>query len=366
MPQQHTDVDNPDVTVLPPTAADLLTWYDTHRRHLPWRAEPGETADPYWVWLSEIMLQQTTVVTVIPYFQNFTDRWPTVVALAATDREDVLKAWAGLGYYARARNLYACARVVADEHGGVFPNTEEGLRTLPGVGAYTAAAIAAIAFGKPSTPVDGNIVRVTSRLFAVETAMPKARPEIERLTATLTPADRPGDFAQAMMDLGATVCTPRSPKCLACPWNQNCLVQRAGNPESFPRKAPKKEKPTRYGVCFWAEDGRGHVLVRTRPDKGLLGGMTEIPTTPWRTEAWTDDESIKAVPFIGAWKTLSGEVTHTFTHFHLVLRVMRATTKRFNAPENAWWTDASDIESEALPTVMKKVVALAQSDVQES
>jgi len=354
------------VPVSQPRAVDLLDWYDANRRRLPWRAEPGEVPDPYSVWLSEIMLQQTTVVTVIPYFNDFTARWPTVVDLAAANRDDILKAWAGLGYYARARNLHACARVVAEDHSGTFPATEKGLRALPGVGAYTAAAVAAIAFGEKATPVDGNIVRVTSRLFAVDEPMPKARSEIERLTAMLTPADRPGDFAQAMMDLGATICAPKSPKCLMCPWNTVCAAQKAGSAEAYPRKAPKKQRPTRYGICFWAEDGQGHVLVRTRPDKGLLGGMTEIPSTDWQSDPWDLSAAIAEGPVRGEWILLDGDVNHTFTHFHLVLKVMRAKTARFNAPEMAWWAKATEIGLEALPTVMKKVVNLAQSANQES
>jgi A/G-specific adenine glycosylase len=343
-----------------PDARDLLRWYDRNRRRLPWRAEPGEGADPYRVWLSEIMLQQTTVAAVIPYFEAFTARWPTVEALAAAPRDDVLKAWAGLGYYARARNLHACAQMVAAEHGGRFPDTEDALRALPGVGDYTAAAVAAIAFARRAVVVDGNVVRVIARLFAVETPMPKARREIAALTDGLTPADRAGDFAQAMMDLGATVCTPTSPDCLLCPWRGACRAHAAAEAASYPKKAPKKDKPTRYGVCFWAEDGRGAVLLRTRPDKGLLGGMTELPGTPWRDAPWADAEALTHAPAAADWRAAAVDVRHTFTHFHLVLRVMRAETGRLNPPDGAWWADAAAIGSEALPTVMKKAVRAAR------
>lgn len=344
-----------------PKPRDLLKWYDRNRRRLPWRAEPGERADPYRVWLSEIMLQQTTVAAVIPYFETFLAQWPTVEALAAAPRDDVLKAWAGLGYYARARNLHACAQTVAAELNATFPDSEPALRALPGIGDYTAAAVAAIAFGKKATVVDGNVVRVVSRLFAVEAPMPKARPEISRLAASLTPNKRAGDFAQAMMDLGATVCTPRRPDCSLCPWRGACRAVKLGDPTAFPRKAPKKAKPTRHGVCFWANDGRGNVLVRARPDTGLLGGMTELPGTPWRSDDWSLAEAMEHAPARGKWQPVDGEVRHTFTHFHLVLDVMHARVKRFNPPQGAWWARAADIESEALPTVMNKVVRLARN-----
>ena len=262
-----------------PTA--LLAWYDRHRRALPWRAAPGERADPYRVWLSEIMLQQTTVKAVAPYYARFLARWGDVRALAAAPLEEVLKAWAGLGYYARARNLHACARAVVERHGGEFPASEAALRALPGIGAYTAAAIAAIAFDVPASPVDGNVERVIARLFAVEAPLPGAKPELRRLARELTPQRRAGDFAQAMMDLGATICTPKKPACALCPWNEGCAAHARGDAETFPRRTPKREGALRRGAAFVARRADGFVLVRTRPAKGLLGGMTEVPTTEW-------------------------------------------------------------------------------------
>ena len=262
-----------------PQPGDLLAWYDRHRRVLPWRAKPGEAIDPYRVWLSEIMLQQTTVKTVGPYFARFVARWPDVGALAAAPLDDVLRLWAGLGYYARARNLHACARAVA-ERGG-FPRTEAELTTLPGIGRYTAAAIAAIAFDDHAVPVDGNVERVVTRLFAIEEELPAAKPEIQRLAQTLAPDARAGDFAQAMMDLGATICTPVKPACVLCPWMEDCAARRRGDPQTFPRKAPKREGKLRRGAAFVAVRADGCVLLRSRPPKGLLGGMTEVPTTDW-------------------------------------------------------------------------------------
>ena len=262
-----------------PTA--LLAWYDRHRRTLPWRAPKGARADPYRVWLSEIMLQQTTVTAVAPYYARFLARWSDVRALAAAPLEEVLKAWAGLGYYARARNLHACARAVVEHHGGEFPASEAALRELPGIGDYTAAAIAAIAFDVPASPVDGNIERVIARLFAVTEPLPRAKPELRRLARALTPPRRAGDFAQAMMDLGATICTPKKPACALCPWNQSCAAHARGDAETFPRRTPKREGALRRGAAFVARRADGFLLVRTRPAQGLLGGMTEVPTTEW-------------------------------------------------------------------------------------
>src|SRR4051812_41990972 len=257
-----------------PEPAHLLRWYDRHRRVLPWRAAQGASADAYKVWLSEIMLQQTTVKAVAPYYARFLDRFPTVADLAAAPLDDVLSLWAGLGYYARARNLHACAKAVAQRHGGEFPGDEDALRALPGIGAYTAAAIAAIAFDQRASPVDGNIERVVARLFAVEDELPDAKPEIRRLAATLTPARRAGDFAQAMMDLGATLCTPKKPACVLCPWTDDCAARVRGDAETFPRKAAKPEGRLRRGAAYVVVRADGHLLVRTRPTKGLLGGMT--------------------------------------------------------------------------------------------
>ena len=331
----------------------LLEWYDRHRRVLPWRALPGVKPEPYHVWLSEIMLQQTTVATVGPYFREFLDRWPTVSDLAAADLDAVLHAWQGLGYYARARNLHKCAITVATQHGGQFPDTEDGLATLPGVGPYTAAAVAAIAFDRKASPVDGNIERVTARLRAVEDPMPGVKPELRRLSAELTPGKRAGDFAQAMMDLGATICTPRKPACGLCPWRPGCAAQKAGIAADLPRRAKKPEKPTRNGIIFWVSDIRGSILLRRRAEKGLLGGMMEFPSTDWRKEAWTEAEIRKAAPADAAWRPLTGIVRHTFTHFHLELTVWAGKASR--KPSTGEFVAIDCFSDYALPTVMKKV-----------
>lgn len=342
--------------------ARLLAWYDRHARRLPWRVAPadakaGEIADPYRVWLSEIMLQQTTVAAVKGYFEVFTTRWPSVGALAAADEADVMKAWAGLGYYSRARNLKACAETVARDLGGRFPEDEEALRRLPGVGPYTAAAIAAIAFDRPATVVDGNVERVVARLFAIEEAMPAAKPDLRRLAATLTPTTRPGDFAQGMMDLGATVCTPKRPACALCPWNDGCAARASGSPEVYPRRAAKAARPTREGVAFVAVRADGAVLLRRRPPKGLLGGMSEPPGTVWRPlgEAAA---SAEAPPLAASWRRMPVVVEHTFTHFHLRLEVRRADVAAATAaPSGHWWSAPSEIAGEALPTVFRKAIA---------
>jgi len=267
-------------------ASALLDWYARHRRVLPWRALPGRRADPYHVWLSEIMLQQTTVATVKSYFDHFVARWPRVQDLAAAPLDDVLHAWQGLGYYARARNLHKCARAVATDHGGRFPEIEAELLALPGVGPYTAAAIAAIAFDQPASPVDGNIERVVARLRHIAEPLPAGKKAIQAAARNLTPRARAGDFAQAMMDLGAMVCTPRAPKCGLCPWHDACAARAAGDAEDLPARAARTPKPTRHGVAFWIEDATGRVLLRRRPERGLLGGMMEIPSTDWRDDPW--------------------------------------------------------------------------------
>ncbi len=348
-----------------PTA--LLTWYDRHRRKLPWRVAPGERADPYRVWLSEIMLQQTTVAAVAPYYVRFLARWGDVRALAAAPIEEVLKAWAGLGYYARARNLHACARAVVDLHDGKFPQTEATLRDLPGIGAYTAAAIAAIAFDAPASPVDGNIERVIARLFAVAELLPGAKPELRRLARELTPQRRAGDFAQAMMDLGATICTPKKPACVFCPWNDSCIGRARGEAEILPRRIPKREGALRRGAAFVVQRADGLLLVRTRPAKGLLGGMTEVPTTQWSPD-FDEASAREHAPRFGsskrrkvvAWRRLAGIVRHVFTHFPLELSVyateLPADTK---APEGMRWIPMADIAGEALPSLMRKVIAHA-------
>jgi len=350
-------------------SADLvLAWYDRHHRDLPWRVSPpmaarGERADPYRVWLSEVMLQQTTVQAVKSYFALFTSRWPTVTDLAKADTEDVMKSWAGLGYYARARNLKKCAEAVAFGHGGVFPDTEEGLKALPGIGDYTAAAIAAIAFNRKSAVLDGNVERVISRLHAVETPLPAAKPDMRALVAAMTPEDRPGDFAQAMMDLGATICTPRRPACALCPLNAACRVLGREDPELYPRKAAKKEKPVRLGAAFVAEDETGAVFLRKRGESGLLGGMTEVPGSAWT--ARIDGESgPAAAPFAADWQAC-GTVIHVFTHFELRLAVYRSKVLRNAATDGGWWQPKETLDGEALPTVMKKAIRQAIPDAFE-
>ncbi len=346
-----------------PTA--LLAWYDRHRRKLPWRAPSGLRPDPYRVWLSEIMLQQTTVKAVAPYYARFLERWHDVRALAAAPLDDVLKAWAGLGYYARARNLHACARAVVERHGGEFPASEAELRALPGIGAYTAAAIAAIAFDAPVTPVDGNIERVIARLHAIETPLPAAKPEIRRLACALTPQRRAGDFAQAMMDLGATLCSPKRPACALCPWNDACAARAAGNAELFPVRTPKREGTLRRGAAFVARRADGFLLVCTRPAKGLLGAMTEVPTTEW-TKDFAEADALDQAPCFSksrkriAWHRTVGVVRHVFTHFPLELLVYAADIPaRTAAPAGTRWVALDRLAGEALPSLMRKVVAHA-------
>jgi A/G-specific adenine glycosylase len=340
--------------------AALLAWYDRFRRTLPWRALPGERPDPYRVWLSEIMLQQTTVAAVKAYFERFTARWPHVEALAAAPLDDVLAAWAGLGYYARARNLKRCAETVAREHGGRFPPREEHLLELPGIGAYTAAAIAAIAFDRPANVVDGNVERVMARLHAVETPLPAAKPRLRELAARLVPQQRPGDHAQALMDLGATICTPRAPDCLLCPLQSFCEGFRQGIAETLPRRAPKPARPVRHGTAFWLERSDGAILLRRRPERGLLGGMIEVPSTPWRERPWTSAEAAAEAPVRLAWRELPDAVEHTFTHFHLVLRVARARLPASHAaPPDGLWHPPASFAGLALPSVMRKVAAAA-------
>jgi A/G-specific adenine glycosylase len=344
--------------MIDPDPATLLAWYDAHARDLPWRIGPaarrmGRRPDPYRVWLSEVMLQQTTVATVRRYFERFTTLWPEVGALAAAPREEVLAAWAGLGYYARARNLHACAQAVAAQGG--FPDTEDGLRTLPGIGAYTAAAIAAIAFDRPAVVVDGNVERVISRLFAIETPLPAAKPRIRTAAARLTPGQRPGCFAQAMMDLGATVCTPRKPACGVCPWVQVCAGRQSGLAPELPRKAPKASRPERRGVAYVALRSDGRVLVTQRPDNGLLGGMVGLPGTDW-TEAGPLPEAIAAAaPGPAAWQEAPNEARHVFTHFSLALRVQAARVSRGWNPSAGAFIPVAKARA-AMPTALRKVL----------
>ncbi|MGB0799526.1 MAG: A/G-specific adenine glycosylase, partial [Planktomarina sp.] len=335
----------------------LLAWYDANARVLPWRIPPDQSKsgvfpDPYRVWLSEVMLQQTTVAAVKDYFLKFTTRWPTVFDLAAASDDDVMAAWAGLGYYARARNLLKCAGLVVDDHDGQFPQSLDGLLSLPGIGPYTGAAIASIAFGHTETVVDGNVERVMARLFDIHHPLPGAKAELTTLASNLTPDKRPGDYAQAVMDLGATVCTPKSPKCDDCPLANKCLARANGSAKLLPKKTPKPVKPTRFGLAYIALRGDGSVYLERRPGKGLLGGMMG-----WPGPDWTTDEPTPQPPFTANWRTLPGDIKHTFTHFHLVVRVMLAT----DCITNAHFTAKDDFDPANLPTVMRKMWLHAKS-----
>jgi A/G-specific adenine glycosylase len=336
--------------------AALLGWYDGHARSLPWRVGPAEharglRAEPYRVWLSEVMLQQTTVPHATSYFLEFTRRWPTVAGLAAAPEAEVMAAWAGLGYYARARNLIACARAVAKDHRGVFPDTEAGLLGLPGVGPYTAAAVAAIAFDRPANVVDGNVERVISRLKAVEEPLPAAKPELKALAAELVAADRPGDWAQALMDLGATVCRPKAPLCERCPIAFACAALAQGGPETYPRRTARAERPRRHGVAFVLTHA-GRVALERRPPKGLLGGMLGLPTPDWRASPFAAPEVERSAPAAAAWRAV-GAVEHVFTHFALTLEVWRAEAASAD-PDLVWF--AIDEAGQALPSVFLKAL----------
>jgi A/G-specific adenine glycosylase len=330
----------------------LLDHYDRTARRLPWRSMPGaNAADPYRVWLSEIMLQQTTVAAVIPYFAKFTQAWPTVHDLADADEGDVMAAWAGLGYYARARNLIACARMVSRELGGAFPDTEEGLRALPGVGAYTAAAIAAIAFGRRAVVVDANVERVVARLFSIDTPIPAGRPEIRVATDSITPTLRSGDFAQAMMDLGASLCSARNPICLPCPLRLNCRASAEGDPARYPVKAPKAAKPLRQGSAWWIEKD-GHIWLVRRPDKGMLGGMRALPGSEWRAGAEP------TLPFAGDWLWAAAPVRHVFSHFALDMSVARTMVAGDPEGEGQWWP-IDRLGEAGLPTLFARAAEAA-------
>ncbi len=335
--------------------AALLNWYDRHARVMPWRVGPedrraGIQPDPYRVWLSEVMLQQTTVAAVRDYFRRFTDRWPDVGALAAAEDGAVMAEWAGLGYYARARNLLKCARAVAAAHGGRFPDTRDALLSLPGIGPYTAAAIAAIAFDEPATVVDGNVERVVARLFAVETPLPAAKTELTALAARLTPADRPGDHAQAMMDLGATICTQKNPACGLCPLRPACKAQALGIATELPRKTAKKAKPTRQGIAYVGRRADGAFLLERRPERGLLGGMLG-----WPGSAWTETLPSPQAPLDADWCEAPGEVRHTFTHFHLILTVMTAHLPADTETDSGHFLKPEAFNPSDLPTLMRKV-----------
>lgn len=341
--------------------SSLLEWYDRAGRSLPWRVRPEDRAagvapDPYAVWVSEIMLQQTTAQHAAPYWRAFLRRWPTVRDLADAPREEVLAAWAGLGYYARARNLHACAQTVANERGGVFPQSLEDLRALPGVGEYTSNAIRAVAFDKPASVVDGNVERVLTRMTAMQTPLPGARLEIRVLAAELASPVRPGDYAQAIMDLGAVVCTPKSPRCSACPWSAWCAGRRTGHPARFPLRQKKKSRPVRWGVCFHVT-GQGRIWLRRRPETGLLGAMMELPGTGWTDSAPDPTEIDKACPFEADWRR-AGRVRHVFTHFSLELEVICAAAPEGWRPDVGGWVPLTGIDQAGLPSVMMKAVRL--------
>jgi len=345
----------------PDLQAALLDWYDQSGRSLPWRIRPedreaGAVADPYAIWLSEIMLQQTTVPHATPYWERFLARWPTVTDLADAPREDVLAAWAGLGYYARARNLHACAQKVAHELGGEFPSALEGLLALPGVGDYTANAIRAAAFDQPASVVDGNVERVITRMVRLETPLPKAKPQIKAIAAGLASPERPGDYAQAIMDLGATVCTPKSPDCAACPWSAWCAARAEGDQTRYPLKAKKKPKPVRRGVCFHVVR-EGAIWLRRRPETGLLGAMMEVPGTDWTEDVVAEAETAIAAPFEADWRN-AGQVRHVFTHFALELDVLCATAPAGWTPDEGGWTALSELKEAGLPSVMMKAAKL--------
>jgi A/G-specific adenine glycosylase len=345
----------------PPLSDLLLAWYERHGRRFPWRVGPAERRrglrpEPYRVWLSEIMLQQTTVTAVIPYFAAFIERWPDMHTLAAAPDEEVMAAWAGLGYYSRVRNLLACARRAVEAHGGALPTRADELTRLPGIGPYTAAAIAAIAFDQPVAAMDGNVERVVARLFAIADPLPKARAHVRKALTPLVPRDRPGEFAEALMDLGATICTPKRPACGLCPWATPCQARALGEAEAYPLKAPKRARPLRYGAAFVAVSEAGAVLLRRRPPKGLLGGMAEVPGT-----AWCDlpAQRMPTPPVAGPWQRLTVPVEHGFTHFQLALAVYVARVANIPAPPGHWWTPIERLKAEALPTLMRKVVRAA-------
>jgi len=353
-------IDRPTQKRKTPAATQLLAWYDENRRDLPWRAKAGAKPDPYRVWLSEIMLQQTTVQAVASYYAKFLARWPDVAALAHAPLDEVLATWAGLGYYARARNLHAAAKVVAQEMGGRFPDTAEGLRTLPGVGTYTSGAIAAIAFDRPEAAVDANAERVLSRLFAVDEPLPKAKARLQALCQSLVPDKRAGDFAQAVMDLGSLICAPKRPACARCPWSKRCEAHRLGIAEDLPRKAQKPARPLKRGAAFVAQDTTGAVLLVKRAERGLLGGMLQPPLGPWTEEFPSPREALLQAPFRAKWKKLPGVVRHGFTHFELEIEVY--ATHLAVHPKIAGVRWVGDLGSVALPTVMKKIVAHALKD----
>ncbi|WP_299630398.1 A/G-specific adenine glycosylase [uncultured Roseobacter sp.] len=351
----------------PVTLSDeLLAWYDVHARRMPWRVSPqdrkaGHVPDPYRVWLSEVMLQQTTVVTVKDYFERFTTRWPTVADLAAARDADVMGEWAGLGYYARARNLLKCARQVVAEHEGRFPADHAALLKLPGIGPYTAAAISSIAFDLPHAVLDGNVERVMARLHDIHTPLPEAKPELMAEAARLTPSKRPGDYAQAVMDLGATICTPKSPACGICPWRDPCVARARGTAQELPNKTPKKAKPTRHGIVYLGRRDDGAWLLETRPEKGLLGGMLGWPGSDWVDVK--EDVPDTDPPATADWQKLPAEVRHTFTHFHLTLTIYGARMGNDAKADRGAFLPRPEFRPSDLPTVMRKAFDLASGEI---
>jgi A/G-specific adenine glycosylase len=344
-----------------PQTALLLRWYDRHRRIMPWRALRGEQADPYRVWLSEIMLQQTMVATVGPYFQKFIKRWPTLGDLATASLDDLLRMWAGLGYYRRARMLHQCAQVLHSEYNGIFPCDEQTLLGLPGFGPYTAAAVAAIAFDKPANVVDGNVERVMARIFALTEPLPKGKAALRQAAAQLVPQKRAGDYAQALMDLGATICTPRSPQCGLCPWQDVCKAHKLGIEETLPRRVKAQAKPVRRALVFVAVNSAGDIFIRQRPHQGLLAGMMEVPSGPWQEGPMPGgDTHLSHAPVKAAWRALPGIVTHVFTHFTLEATVMTTVVPAAAAHKmEGRWVSLENVASEALPSVMKKMISHA-------
>ncbi len=346
----------------------LLAWYDLHARDLPWRIHPNDTknnvkANPYHVWISEIMLQQTTVITVKPYFIKFLKLWPSINDLAAAPLDDVLIQWAGLGYYARARHLHKCAIMVAEEYGGKFPSAEKELLKLPGIGIYTAAAIASIAYDASAVVIDGNVDRVISRMFNIRTPLPDSKNEIRSYAEKLTPSSRAGDYAQAIMDLGATICTPKALKCSGrCPWERGCISASLGTSAELPIKKKKPLKPTRRGYAFWAEY-KGYIWLCKREEKGLLGGMMEIPSTDWIPSNSWDNIPEPQVPIIANWKEVHGLVRHTFTHFHLELKIIRLDIEEMINLQEGSWYKLDELDRYALPTVMMKIIHHLQEPV---
>ncbi len=339
---------------LNPEPRTLLRWYDSNRRDLPWRSAQGEIPDPYHVWLSEVMLQQTTVTAVIPYYQKFLRRWPTLEKLAKASLDDVLRMWAGLGYYRRARMLHACARKIRDDYGGVFPRSETELLKLPGFGAYTAAAVAAIAFDQRANVVDGNVERVMVRVLAISTPLPKAKIEIRAAAETLLPKKRYGDYAQALMDLGATICTPRNPKCDVCPWKYVCLAKANGIAEKLPRRIKAIKKPLRHAIAFVLRNKKGEVLLRRRLETGLLGGMMEVPSSSWvEGRIPTLTQVLEHAPVVAEWRPLPGMVRHVFSHFELSVSVVVAESGR---RAKGIWVAPGKLNNEALPSIMHKIL----------